>query len=90
MRGMTSSASCHNPAALQGWQGVQTIPRVVTYDAGLDELVFYPVVEVEQLREETLYDGTVTLDQVSYMHICVHLAAGRGTMLQHICNIVCN
>lgn len=53
--------------ALQGWQGVQTMPRVVTYDAELDELVFYPVIEVEQLRQETLYQGSVTLDQV-----CVH------------------
>ncbi|KAL3134801.1 hypothetical protein ABBQ32_007784 [Trebouxia sp. C0010 RCD-2024] len=46
-----------------GWQGVQTIPRVVTYDAALDELVFYPIVEVEQLRQETLYQGNITLDQ---------------------------
>ena len=50
--------------ALQGWQGVQTIPRTITYDAELDELLFYPVVEVEQLRQEALYEGNVTLDQV--------------------------
>ena len=50
--------------ALQGWHGVQTIPRTITYDAELDELLFYPVVEVEQLRQEALYEGNVTLDQV--------------------------
>lgn len=50
---------------VQGWQGVQTIPRVVTYDADLDELVFYPVAEIDQLRNEILYQGTVTLNQVS-------------------------
>ena len=52
-------------AMVQGWQGVQTIPRVVTYDADLDELVFYPVAELEQLRNETLYQGAVTLNQVN-------------------------
>ena len=50
---------------LQGWQGVQTIPRVVTYDASLNELVLYPIAEVERLRVGTLYMGQVTLDQVS-------------------------
>ena len=56
---------------MQGWQGVQIIPRVVTYDADLDELVFYPIVEVEQLRTETLYIGNVTLNQVcSASHSC--------------------
>ena len=49
---------------LQDWQGVQTIPRVVTYDADLDELVFYPIVEVELLRTEVLYQNNVTLNQV--------------------------
>lgn len=46
-----------------GWQGVQTIPRVVTYDAKLNELVFYPIVEAEQLRRELLYKSSVTLNQ---------------------------
>lgn len=53
--------------ALQGWQGVQTIPRSVTYDAELDELLFYPIVEVEQLRQEVLYQDNVTLNQVSHI-----------------------
>lgn len=51
---------------LQGWQGVQTIPRVVTYDAELNELVFYPIVEVEQLRREVLYQGSIALNQVRF------------------------
>ncbi len=50
----------------QGWQGVQTIPRVVTYDPELNELLFYPIVEVEQLRREVLYQGSVTLNQVRF------------------------
>jgi len=57
--------------SLQGWQGVQTIPRVVTYDADLNELVFYPVVELEQLRRELLYQGNVTLNQVG-LQACLH------------------
>lgn len=52
---------------MQGWQGVQTIPRSITYDAELDELLFYPVVEVEQLRQELLYRDNVTLNQVSHI-----------------------
>ncbi len=56
---------------MQGWQGVQTIPRVVTYDPELNELVFYPTVEVEQLREELLYQGSVTLNQVGFQ-ACIH------------------
>jgi hypothetical protein len=35
---------------VQGWQGVQTIPRVVTFDPVIYEMTFYPVQEVEQLR----------------------------------------
>lgn len=37
----------------------------MTYDADLDELVFYPIVEIEQLRTELLYQGNVSLNQVS-------------------------
>lgn len=58
----------HNHNWLQGWQGVQTIPRVVTYVAELDELVLYPIGEVEQLRLQTLYQGNITLDQVCMQH----------------------
>ena len=59
--------------ALQGWQGVQTIPRSVTYDADADELLFYPVVEIEQLRQEVLYQDNVTLDQVRHFMLpCVY------------------
>ena len=36
----------------------------MTYDAELNELVFYPVEEVQKLRNETLYQDTVTLNQV--------------------------
>ena len=60
---------------LQGWQGVQTIPRVVTYDAGLNELVFYPIEEVEQLHSEELYMGQVALDQVSWSFWPMRLAS---------------
>lgn len=56
---------------MQGWQGVQTIPRVVTYDAKLNELVFYPIVEAEQLRRELLYKSSVTLNQVG-LQACLH------------------
>lgn len=50
---------------------MQTVPRVVTYDAELNELVFYPIVEVEQLRREVLYQGSVTLNQVG-LQACLH------------------
>ncbi len=65
---------------LQGWQGVQTIPRVVAYDAVLNELVFYPVVELEQLRRELLYQGSVTLNQVR-LQACLHPSDACGMCL---------
>ena len=36
----------------------------MTFDVDLDEVVFYPIVEVERLRSEVLYSGNVTLNQV--------------------------
>ena len=48
-------------AALQGWQGVHTIPREVTYDEDSATLLFYPIEEVSLLRNDTLYSGTANL-----------------------------
>ncbi|DBB18751.1 hypothetical protein WJX82_009075 [Trebouxia sp. C0006] len=71
-----------------GWQGVQTIPRVVTYDPELNELVFYPTVEVEQLREELLYQGSVTLNQTTPMVTAPFInTSNDGRQLDIILNI---
>ena len=48
-------------ALLQGWQGVQTIPREVTYDGDSATLLFYPIEEVSLLRNDSLYSGTANL-----------------------------
>lgn len=50
--------------ALQNWQGAQSIPRDITYDAELNELLFYPIVEIDQLRGQLLYNGSVTFGMV--------------------------
>ena len=50
---------------MQNWQGAQSIPRDITYDAELNELVFYPIVEIEQLRGQRLYMGNATFRSVS-------------------------
>lgn len=58
-------ADLHHYCALQNWQGAQSIPRDITYDSELNELVFYPIVEVEQLRGQALYMGNATFSTVS-------------------------
>lgn len=39
----------------QGWQGAQTIPREVTWDAAASALLLNPVAEVALLRGSQLY-----------------------------------
>ena len=35
---------------MQGYQGAQTLARLVTYDSEIQELVFYPTEESKRLR----------------------------------------
>lgn len=43
-------------AGAQGWQGVQTLPRVVTVDYDTPAMIMTPPVEIESLRLAQLYD----------------------------------
>jgi hypothetical protein len=59
---------CPAAAVRQGWQGAQTLPREVTYDAAAASLLLNPVAEVERLRQRQLFDGHFDLlgsDQAS-------------------------
>lgn len=42
-----------------GWQGAQTLPREITYDADSRALLLNPVRETERLRQGVLFEGSV-------------------------------
>ncbi len=44
-------------AGAQGWQGVQTLPRVVTLDHDTPAMIMAPPAEIEGLRLAQLYDA---------------------------------
>jgi hypothetical protein len=44
-----------------GWQGAQTLPRVITYDPEAQALLFNPASELEALRQGALAGDTFTL-----------------------------
>lgn len=52
-------------SVLQGWQGMLTAIREITYDAESASLLLYPIKELSQLRGRTLYDGTETLHRTT-------------------------
>ena len=75
-------------AGAQGWQGVQTLPRVVTLDYDTPAMIMAPPVEIESLRLAQLYDTQgAALDGVNSARArprtglcaqCVHLCAAPG------------
>ena len=44
-------------SGVQGWQGVQTLPRVVSLDYDTPAMIMVPPAEVESLRLAQLYDA---------------------------------
>jgi hypothetical protein len=68
-----------------GWQGAQVLPRVVTYDAGTQQLLLNPVEAAASLRQERLYSGDLAFrgsgqaSAVEGAHLAhEQVAAGRG------------
>lgn len=55
--------------SVQLFQGAQTIPRLVTFDPVIYELVFFPVPEVEVLRNGSVLN-TTTLSGQNAMVSC--------------------
>lgn len=61
----------------QGWQGVQTLPRVITLDYDTPALLMAPVAEVESLRvARVLQQQAATLDGPNNTLVCAFLLAG--------------
>lgn len=68
-----------------GWQGAQTLPRVIEYDSASRSLLLNPAREVETLREALLYDRDLPFGQgagTDRQHVLLPAGYGLGSFMQ--------